>query len=79
MACINLATIENLLIWLVVIGAVIALVRLLLPLVLGQLGVAATTIVAALQIVIWALVAIFVIIVVFELISCLLGVGMRLR
>jgi hypothetical protein len=73
MACISLGFIENILIWLVVLGAILALVNLLLPLVLGPLGGAGATIVAALRIVVWAIVCIFVIIVVFDLASCLLG------
>lgn len=73
MACLSLAFFENILIWLVILGAIVALVKLLLPLVLGGLGVAANIIVQALTIVLWAAVAIFVIIVVFDLIACLLG------
>jgi hypothetical protein len=73
MACISLGFIENILIWLVVLGAVLALVNLLLPLVLGPLGAAGATIIAALRIVVWAVVCVFVIIVVFDLMSCLLG------
>ena len=78
MACLNLAWLEQLLIWLVVIGAVFALVRLLLPLVLGPLGVAGSTVANALYIVIWAIVAIAVIVLIFDLISCLIGIP-RLR
>jgi hypothetical protein len=73
MACISLGFIENILIWLVVLGAILALVNLLLPLVLGPLGAAGATIIAALRIVVWAIVCVFVIIVVFDLASCLLG------
>ncbi len=78
MACLSLAFLENLLIWLVIIGAVFALVKLLLPLVIAPLGGPAAVIVQALQIVLWAVVAIFVIIVVFDLIACLFT-GARLR
>lgn len=73
MACISLGFIANILIWLVVLGAIFALVNLLLPLVLGPLGVAGGTIIAALRIVLWAIVAIFAIIVIFDLMGCLLG------
>lgn len=78
MGCFSLGWLENLLIWLVVIGAVVALVRLILPLALGPLGPAGTMVSQALNIIIWALVAIAVIILVFDLLSCLVGVP-RLR
>ena len=73
MACFSLAFIENLLIWLVIIGAVVALLKLVLPLALGVLGTAGSVVIQALNIVVWAIVAIAIIIFVFELISCLLG------
>lgn len=40
--CFSLAWLMNVLIWLVVVGAVVAVVRLLLPLVLAQFGGAGT-------------------------------------
>ncbi len=81
MACISWTFIENVLIWLVILGAVVALVKLLLPLVLGQLGMAASVILQAISIIVYAVVAIFVIVIVFDLISCLLSGagGLRLR
>lgn len=78
MACFNLGWLEQLLIWLVVIGAVVALVRLLVPLAVGPLGPAGATIAQALNIIIWAIVVIAVIILVFDLLSCLIGLP-RLR
>jgi hypothetical protein len=74
MACFSLTWLEQLLIWLVVIGAVVALVRLLVPLVIGPLGAAGTTIANALNIIIWAVVAIAVIVLVFDLLTCVAGV-----
>lgn len=79
MGCLSLGWVENLLIWLVVIGAVIALVRLVLPLALGPLGTVGSTVSGALNIIIWALVAIAVIVLVFDLLSCLIGMPARLR
>jgi len=78
MACFSLVWLGNLLIWLVVIAAVVALVRLLLPLALGPLGAAGATIGQALNIIIWAIVAVAVIVLVFDLLNCLVGVP-RLR
>lgn len=81
--CFGLAWFENLLIWIVVICAVVALLRLLVSFVLPKLGLAGEIVgfmVAAARIIIWAIVCIFAIIVIFELISCLLGGGLpRLR
>lgn len=79
MACFSLGFVEQLLIWLVVVGAVIALIKLVLPLVLGGLGVAANVVVQALTIIMWAVVAIFIIVFVFELAACLLGLAPRIR
>lgn len=75
MQCFSLATVEQLLIWLVVIAAIWALVSLLLPLILAPLGGAGAgaTVVAALRIVLWAIVAIVVITLVFDLMSCIVG------
>ncbi len=81
MGCLSLNFIENVLIWLVVFGAVFAIVKLLLPLVLGQLGAAASLVFQIVNILLWVVVAVFIIIIVFDLLSCLLGGagGLRLR
>lgn len=78
MTCLSLGLLEQLLIWLIIIGAVVALVRLIVPLAVGPLGPAGATIVQALNVVVWAIVAIAVVVIVFELLSCLVGVP-RLR
>jgi len=71
--CFDLAWFENLLIWLVIIGAIVAIFKLLLPLVFNQLGVAGAVILRIINIVVWAVVLIFIIIFVFDMISCLYG------
>lgn len=71
--CFDLHWVMTVLIWLVVIGAVIAIVRLLLPQVLANFGAAGTLVLQILNIVIWASVLIAIIIFAFELISCLVG------
>src|SRR5258708_19747988 len=73
MACFTLGWIEQILIWLIVLGAVVALIKLVLPLVLSNLGVVGSTIVAALNIVLWAIVAIALVIFIFDLIGCLVA------
>ena len=78
MACFSLALIEHWLIWLVIIGAVVAVVWLLItfivPRVIGPLGEAAQLVIQVLKIVFWAVVLIFVIVVVFQLLSCLVPI-----
>lgn len=78
MGCLSLLWLEQLLIWLVVVGAIVAIVRLLLPLVLGPLGVFGTTVQQILYIIIWAIVAIAIIVLVFDLLTCAVGLP-RLR
>ena len=73
--CFSLAWLQSILIWAVIIGAVIAIVRLLLPMALAQLGGAGSTLLAIINIMVWAFVAIVVIYIAFGLISCLVGSG----
>jgi hypothetical protein len=75
--CFGLHWLETLLIWAVVVGGIIAIVRLLLPRVFGPLGDWGAVLVAVLNIVLWIAVAVFAIIVVFGLLSCLVGVPFR--
>ena len=70
MGCFNLYWIEQLLIWLVVIAAVVALIRLIIPTFAPPFS---ATIISALNIVLWAIVAIAVIILIFDLLSCAIG------
>ena len=71
--CFSLPWLEALLIWIVVVCAIVGILKLLLPFILTQLGVGGGIIVAAINIVIWAIIAIFVIYICFDLISCLGG------
>lgn len=75
--CFSLAWFEQLLIWLVIVCAVIGILKLIVPFVLKKLVAEASEgagiVVQAVQIVIWAIVAIFVIYFCFALISCLMS------
>ena len=71
MGCFSLAWVEQLLIWLVVIAAVFALIRLIIPAFLPPIG---ATVLQALNIVLWAIVAIAVIILIFDLLACAVGI-----
>jgi hypothetical protein len=74
--CFSLGSIESLLIWLVVICAAIAIIKLLLiPLVLAPMGQPGTVIIQIVNIIVWVIVAIAVIYIVFDLLACLVGGG----
>lgn len=75
--CFSLSWLLQILIWIVVICAVVAIVRLVLPIVLGWLGVAGGIVMQGLNIVLIAFVIIVVLIFAFDLISCVGGIGMR--
>ena len=73
MGCLSLAWLEPLLIWIVVIVAVIAIVRWLIPMTAGLLGTWAGFIAQALNIVIGAIVTIALIVLVFDLLFRTVG------
>lgn len=74
--CFSLVWAEQLCIYLVVAIAVIAIIKLLLPWAFAQLGGGdGGIIVAIIRIVLWAVVAVFVIYLVFALLGCLTGGG----
>jgi hypothetical protein len=73
--CFSLPWVEQVLIWLVVVCAVVALLRLLIGFVLPQLGIDGAILILVAQVIrifIWAIVLIALIIFVFDLVSCLL-------
>jgi hypothetical protein len=74
--CFSLPWIEQLLVWLVIVCAIIAILRLLLPWVAAQLGI--PIIGQVINIILWAVVVIFVIYFCFSLLSCLGGGGLPL-
>ena len=71
--CFSLGWIEQLLVWIVIVCAVVGILKLLLPFVLSQLGAGGGQPVGAINIVLWAVIAIFVIYICFALISCIGG------
>ena len=73
MGCFTLGWLEQFLVWCVMIGAIIAIIRLVVPWVLGQVGI--PLLAQAINIILWAVVAIFVIYIIFALLSCLIGMG----
>lgn len=73
MGCFTLGFLQQLFIWLIVVCAVIAIIRVLVPLVTGLVGF--PVIGQILNIFLWAVVAIFCVYIAFALIGCLIGSG----
>jgi len=79
MMCFSAAWFVNLLIWLIVICAVVAIFRLILPTVLGWLGVAGSLVIQVLNIILIAFVLIVLVYLAYDLLMCAGGTGMRVR
>ena len=78
MACFSLGWLESLLIWTVILLFVVAVVNLIIPAILNAFGPAppgAAIVLTVLRYLVWTLVAIAVIIFIFDLIACALGGG----
>jgi len=75
MGCFSLAWLEQLLIWLVMVAAVIAILRLLIPWISG---ITFPIVGQVLEIILWAVVAILSIYIIFMFLSCLVGGGLHL-
>ena len=73
MGCFSLGWIEQLCIWLIIVTAVIAIIKLLVPYLTGLIGV--PIVAQIINIVLWAVVAIMCVYIIFALISCLIGSG----
>lgn len=80
--CFSLQWLQQICTWIVIVCACVAIIRLLIPIVLaeiGTLGAFGTFIVGVVRILLWATVAIVCIYFVFELLSCLLGAGLSIH
>lgn len=71
--CFSIAWLINILIWLIVIGAILAIVKLILPKILANFGDAGSTAMGIINILIWAVVMIAVVIFAGDIIVCLLS------
>lgn len=76
--CFDFAWFFHLLIWLVVVGAGVALLQLLLPRVLGMFGVEGALLMQVIRIIVGAAILIFVIVIAWDLLECLGGTGLGL-
>lgn len=72
--CFSMAWLQQLFVWAIVIGAVIAIIRILLPLVFAQFG-GGGALAQIINIVLWAFVAVVIVYIAFALISCLLSMS----
>lgn len=76
--CFSLAWLEQVCIWIIVACAIVAIIKLLMPIVLAQIGALGqfgTLLVGIVRILLWAFVACLCVYFVFEVVSCLLGSG----
>lgn len=78
MACLSAGFFFSLAIWLVVVGALYALIKLILPAVLANFGGPGTLLARAIQIILYAVLLIAVLYLIWDLVECLLGSGISL-
>jgi hypothetical protein len=69
--CFSLAWLEQLVIWLIIVSAIIAVIKLVIPFLDSLTGF--PIIGRVLMIILWAVVAIALVVIIFGLLSCLLG------
>ena len=73
MSCFSLEWLQQFLVYCVIVGAVIAIIRLVVPWAMAQVGI--PILAQIVNIILWAIVVIFVIYIAFSLLSCLIGMG----
>jgi hypothetical protein len=73
MPCFTLGFLEQLIVWLIIIGAIVACIKLLVPWLTSMTGMPVVG--QIIMIVLWAIVAIMVVYLIFGLLSCLVGSG----
>ena len=73
MSCFSLGFLQQLIIWVIIIAAIVAVIRLLIPYLDSLTGI--PIIGRVLEIVLWVIVAIAVVYLIFALLSCLMGSG----
>ena len=73
MSCLSLGFLQQAIIWVIVIAAIVAVIRLLVPYLTSLIGF--PIIGRIIEIVLWAVVAIAVVYLIFGLLGCLMGSG----
>jgi hypothetical protein len=74
--CFSLSWIEALLVNVVIIAVIVGVLRILVPWIIGLLGVVAGPLMAIINIIIWGIVLIWLIYFVFSLLGCIGGGGL---
>lgn len=73
--CLTAAYLFTLFIWLVVVGAIYAIIRLVVPAVLANFGGPGTLLARVISIILWAILLIAVLYIIWGLVECLIGAG----
>lgn len=73
--CFSVAFLFQLLIWLVIVGAIYAIIKLVVPYVLAQLGSPGGLLAQVINIVLWAVMIVLVLYLIWDLVDCLIGAG----
>lgn len=76
--CMSVAFFFSLMIWLVVVGALYAIIKLVIPAVLVNFGGPGTLLAQAINIFLWAALLIVVLYLIWDLVDCLVGGGIRM-
>jgi hypothetical protein len=71
--CFSMEWLEQLLVWCVIVGAIVAILRLVVPWAVAQLGLPLVG--QVLNIILYAIICIIAIWIIFTLISCLMSMG----
>lgn len=71
MACLSLGFLEQLIVWGIILIAIVAIIKLVVPWLLSIVGVPVVG--QIVNIILWAIVAIVVVYIIFALLGCLLG------
>lgn len=75
MGCWTIGFLEDLIIRIIILAAIIAIIKVIVPWVLSLIGGVGAPVVQIVYIILWAIVAIWCVIIVFELLQCLAGAG----
>lgn len=73
--CFSVGFFFQLMIWLVIVGAIYAIIRLVVPAVMANFGGPGTLLAQAVNIILWAILLIAVLYIIWGLVDCLLGSG----
>lgn len=73
--CWSLSFLEDILIRLIILCAIVAIIKVIVPWVLSLIGAVAAPIVQIIYIILWVIVAIWCVVIGFELLQCLIGAG----